>query len=74
MNYGDYDAELYAVVNGKVPFTATPIAIYEGIALPRRHIVDVKGINTELMQLIKSGEFIPEIERRLAEECFPWNP
>ena len=74
LNYGDYDAELYTVVNGKVPFTAPPIAIYEGIAIPRRHIIDVKGINAELMQLIKSGELIPEIEKRLTEEGFQWNP
>lgn len=74
LNYGDYSAELYRVINGKVPFNADPIAIYgKEVVIPRRHLVDVPGISPELMQLVKSGELIPEIEKRVAELGFTWN-
>lgn len=72
-NYRDHDAELYKVINGRVPFSAIPIAIYEGIARPRRHIVEVPGISQELMKLVKSGELIPLIESELAKYNFKWN-
>lgn len=32
------------------------------------------AINDELLSLVKSGELIPEIEKRLAEAGFKWNP
>lgn len=32
------------------------------------------ALSEELFELIKSGELIPEVERRLAEEGFTWNP
>jgi hypothetical protein len=74
LNYTDYSAELYPVVNKRVSFTATPIALYDKqVVIPRRHLVDVPGISHEFMQLIKSGELIPDIKKRVAELGFTWN-
>lgn len=74
LNYTDYSAELYPVVNKRVSFNATPIAIYDKqVVIPRKHLVDVPGISPEFMQLIKSGELIPDIKKRVAELGFTWN-
>jgi hypothetical protein len=42
--------------------------------IPESELTYSHSISVELLELIKSGELIPEIERILAEECFPWNP
>jgi hypothetical protein len=42
--------------------------------IPESELTYSHSIGGELLELIKSGELIPEIERRLAEEGFTWNP
>ncbi len=42
--------------------------------IPESELTYSHSISGELLELIKSGELIPEIERRLAEEGFQWNP
>jgi hypothetical protein len=78
LNYGDKDAELYETVRDGwkniVPYNAKPIAIFEDIVKPRQLLFSVPGLSHEFMQLIQSGELIPEVEKRLAEEEFKWNP
>lgn len=77
LNYGDKDAELYETVkDGRkniVPTNAKPIATFENIVKPRQLLFSVPGLNYEFMQLIQSGELIPEVERQLADVCFKWN-
>lgn len=73
LDYNDTDAALYAVCNGKVLITDKPLALYTGIITPRKPILEIPGINTELMDIIKNGIWIPEIEQRLVEEGFQWN-
>lgn len=77
LNYGDSDAELYETIkDGRkniVPMDAKPIAIFEKIVNPRQHLLSVPKLSQELMQLISSGELIPDVEKRLEEEGFKWN-
>jgi hypothetical protein len=42
--------------------------------IPESELAYSHAINTELLEVIKSGELIPEIEKRLVEEGFQWNP
>lgn len=75
LNYNDYDAELFKVNNGRVLLNDELIALYCGIVSPRRHITEVAGISEELMNIIKSGELIPAIEKRIKtiKPDFRWN-
>ncbi len=77
LDYGDYDAYLYKTVKiGNkviVPVNSKPIAYFEHIMKPRRHLNSIPGLSEDLMQLIRSGELIPLIENGLAEKSFKWN-
>ncbi len=42
--------------------------------IPEQLLEFSHAISEELLEVIKSGELIPEIEKRLAEEGFKWNP
>lgn len=41
--------------------------------IPEDVLVQTYAINDELLSIIKSGELIPEVEKRLAEENFCWS-
>ena len=76
LDYGNFDAYLYKTteVGGKklVPTGTKPIAYFERIMTPRRHLDSVPGLSADLMQLIKSGELIPQVDQMLAESGFEW--
>ena len=78
LDYGNYDAKVYKTIKeGKrniVLPNSEVLAEFKNIMTPRSHLTSVPGIGYLLMSLINSGELIPEIERRLAEEGFKWNP
>lgn len=42
--------------------------------IPESELVFSHALSEELLNIIKSGELIPEIEKRLQEENFTWNP
>ena len=59
--YGNVDPEGY------------PLGRFNGF-LSSKIITPITYMEEELLQLIYSGELIPEIEKRLKEEGFIWNP
>jgi hypothetical protein len=59
--------------HGKVDFDSYPLGRFNGF-LSSKIIKPITYMEEELLQLIYSGELIPEIEKRLAEEGFQWNP
>lgn len=77
LDYGDFDAYLYRTikVDNKriVPYGSKPIAYFEHIMTPRKHLDNVPGLSDELMQIIRSGELIPLVEKGLAKKGFKWN-
>lgn len=58
---------------GRVDLESYPLGRFNGF-LSSKIVAPVRCIEDELLQLIYSGELIPEIEKRLAEEGFKWNP
>ena len=59
--------------HGNVDLDHYPLGRFNGF-LSDKLVKPLTSIEEEFMQLIYSGELIPEIERRLAEEGFKWNP
>lgn len=58
---------------GKVDLDSYPLGRFNGF-LSSKIIKPITDMEEELLQLIYSGELIPEIEKRLQEEGFQWNP
>lgn len=58
---------------GDVDLEGLPLGRFNGF-LSNKIVKPTTYIDDELLQLIYSGELIPEIEKRLAEEGFNWNP
>lgn len=73
LDIGDYTSCLYRIHNGKVFPKDAPLAIYDRLLPPRKHATKI-NINSELMQIINNGDWIPEIEKKLKELGFKWNP
>ena len=59
--------------SGNVDLEHYPLGRFNGF-LSDKLIRPTTNMEEELLQLIYSGELIPEVERRLAEEGFKWNP
>lgn len=60
-------------VNGNVDLESYPLGRFNSF-LSSKIIAPTTYIEDELLQLIYSGELIPEIEKRLQELGFKWNP
>ena len=77
LDYDDTGAKLYRTVRvGRrniVPRDSEPLAVFKDIIKPRQHLNCVPGLSNEYMQLISSGELIPETETLLDEKDFKWN-
>ena len=58
---------------GTVDLECLPLGRFNGF-LSNKIVNPVTYMEEELLQLIYSGELIPEIEQRLAEAGFSWNP
>jgi hypothetical protein len=58
---------------GNVDLESYPLGRFNGF-LSSKIITPTTCIEEELLQLIYSGELIPEIEKRLQEDGFCWNP
>jgi hypothetical protein len=58
---------------GNVDLEYLPLGRFNGF-LSSKITAPPACMEEELLELIKSGELIPEIEKRLAEEGFQWNP
>lgn len=58
---------------GNVDLESYPLGRFNGF-LSSKITTPTTYIEDELLQLIYSGELIPEIEKRLTEEGFSWNP
>jgi hypothetical protein len=78
LDYDDHDARIYKTVReGRkniVPVGSKAIVEFKNIMTPREHMTCIPGVGYLLTALIISGELIPEVEKRLAEEGFQWNP
>lgn len=59
--------------DGSVDLEGYPLGRFNGF-LSSKIIKPTTYIEEELLQLIYSGRLIPEIEKRLQEEGFKWNP
>ena len=59
--------------SGNVDLESYPLGRFNGF-LSSKIIKPTTYVEDELLQLIYSGELIPEVEKRLAEEGFQWNP
>lgn len=58
---------------GNVDLEHYPLGRFNGF-LSDKLIKPITCIEDKMLQIIYSGELIPEVERRLAEEGFEWNP
>ena len=59
--------------HGNVDLESYPLGRFNSF-LSSKITTPTTYMEDELLQLIYSGELIPEIEKRLAEEGFKWNP
>lgn len=59
--------------HGNVDLESYPLGRFNGF-LSSKIIAPTTYMEEELLQLIYSGELIPEIEKRLQKEGFVWNP
>lgn len=57
---------------GRVDLESYPLGRFNGF-LSSKIVAPIRCIEDELLQLIYSGELIPEIEKRLEESGFKWN-
>ena len=59
--------------DGSVDLESYPLGRFNGV-LSNKIVKPTTCMEDDLLQLIYSGELIPEIENRLAKEGFKWNP